>query len=887
MLDTAWAGIKAVPVRKLVGLLGVLVALITAISPPVSYAINGYWKEQAALSLRAEAAAVRTARFIRATGVDWQTETEHLANAFGLSSRTGRPVMQRLLGTGGAVVLQQGPLLSAPTTAIVAPIVVDGATVGWVETIGSLNSLLVEAALLALITFGLGVAAYFAFTILPLKVLDRSLRDLEVANARFKEQNLVLDTALTNMYQGLAMFDADERLVFANDRCAALYGMTPEQLAPGITLRQLAEYRVASGLYVGLTVDEIVSTARRQVASRVVSQFNRKLSDGRTLAITIRPRDDGGWVTTHQDVTERERLDARLGEQNERLRQQETALKAQNLILDAALETMSQGLCMFDADQRVITCNSRYAEMYGLSAEQVRAGTPLRRIVEHRIAKGLFIAAGPEEYLRERMAPVLAPSNTIHELSDGRSIAIARRPTPGGGWVTTHEDITEHRRKEARIAHMAHHDALTNLPNRVLLNERLELALARTRQGETAACHLLDLDDFKNVNDTLGHPSGDKLLRQVAERLCTLVRETDTIARMGGDEFAILQSGLTQPTEATSLAQRVIAAVSEPYDIDGHQVVIGTSIGIAMGPADGSTPDELIRNADLALYRAKGEGRGTFCFFEPEMDGKMQARRAMECDLRKAQLAGEFELAYQPFVNLASDAISGLEALIRWRHPEKGMITPSDFIPLAEEMGLIEPISDWVLREACMCAARWPADLTIAVNLSPAQFRRPGLVEMVMGALAASGLPAERLELEITETSLLQNSEATLGMLYQLRELGVRIAMDDFGTGYSSLSYLQSFPFDKIKIDRSFVKDITDGIGSLNIVRAVTAMARGLGMTTTAEGVETPEQLAIVKAEGCTEMQGFLFSRPLPAGEVEQLLQTHRSRKTPARSAAA
>jgi diguanylate cyclase (GGDEF)-like protein len=514
--------------------------------------------------------------------------------------------------------------------------------------------------------------------------------------------------------------------------------------------------------------------------------------------------------------------------------------------------------------------------MYGMTMEQVKPGTTLQTIIQQRIAKGLYSDGGPEEYMRQRMAPVLAPSNTVHELSDGRSIAIARRPMPDGGWVTTHEDVTESRRREARIAHMAHHDALTDLPNRVLMNERLEVVLARARQGEVAACHLLDLDDFKNINDTLGHPAGDKLLRQVADRLRALVRGTDTIARMGGDEFAILQSGLALPAEATGLAQRVIEVVSEPYDIDGHQVVIGTSIGIAMGPTDGATPDELIRNADLALYRAKGEGRGTFSFFEPEMDGLMQARRAMETDLRKAQAAGEFELLYQPVVNLATDEISGLEALIRWRHPQKGMIPPSDFITLAEEMGLIEPISEWVLQQACTRAAQWPADLKIAVNLSPAQFRRQGLVDTVIGALAASGLPADRLELEITESSLLQNSEATLGMLYQLRELGVRIAMDDFGTGYSSLSYLQSFPFDKIKIDRSFVKDITDGVGSLNIVRAVTAMARGLGMTTTAEGVETPEQLEMIRAEGCTEMQGFLFSKPLSAHAVDELLRTHR-----------
>ena len=882
----ARGGARAIPLRKMIGRLGAVIALTTAVFPPVSYAINEYWKHQALLTFRSEMSAARAARFIQTSGPNWWTDYEGFVTASGVRSPSGIPLNQRLFVADGTAIADKGTVQPSPTTTIVSPIVIDGTKVGWVETVGSLRPTLIEAILLALVSSALGIGAYYAFCILPLRALDRSLGELEVANARFKEQNLRLDTALSNMHQGLAMFDASERLVFANDQWAALYGMTPDELKPGATLREIIEHCIAKGLYVDLTADAIVERARRYVAGRSVSHFLRKLTDGRTLAIAVRPNNEGGWVTTCEDVTEQERLNARLGEQNQRLRDQEKELKAQNLILDTALKTMSQGLCMFDAEQRVVTCNARYAHMYGLTMEQVKPGTTLQQIIQLRVANGLYKDGKPEEYTHEQIAPILAPSNTIHELSDGRSISVARRPMAGGGWVTTHEDITEQRRREARIAYMAHHDALTDLPNRVLIYERLELALARIKQGEIAACHLLDLDDFKNINDTLGHPAGDKLLRLVADRLRTLVRSTDTIGRMGGDEFAILQCGLAQPADATALALRIIEVVSEPYDIDGHQVVIGTSIGIATGPTDGATPDQLMRNADLALYRAKADGRGTFCFFEPEMDGLMQARRAMETDLRKAQVAGEFELLYQPVVNLASDQISGFEALIRWRHPDKGLIPPSDFITLAEEMGIIEPISEWVLRQACKRAATWPADLKVAVNLSPAQFRRQGLVEMVVAALAASGLPADRLELEITESSLLQNSEATLSMLYQLRELGVHIAMDDFGTGYSSLSYLQSFPFDKIKIDRSFVKDITDGIGSLNIVRAVTAMARGLGMTTTAEGVETPEQLEMIKAEGCTEMQGYLFSPPLSAREVDELLERRRQRE-PGSAAAA
>jgi diguanylate cyclase (GGDEF)-like protein len=418
---------------------------------------------------------------------------------------------------------------------------------------------------------------------------------------------------------------------------------------------------------------------------------------------------------------------------------------------------------------------------------------------------------------------------------------------------------------------MAQHDALTGLPNRTLLDKRLEDAIAHAKRGEIVATHLLDLDYFKNVNDTLGHPVGDKLLRMVADRLHRLIRECDTVARMGGDEFAIVQVGVAQPSDATSLAQRVIAAVSGPYEIDGHQVVVGASVGIAVSITDGSSPDLLLRNADLALYRAKSGGRGTSRFFEPEMDAQMQARRLMESDLRKAFAGGEFELHYQPIVNLQTNQISAFEALIRWQHSERGMVSPAAFIPLAEEIGLIVPLGEWILRTACAVAARWPHHVKVCVNLSPVQFRSRGLVEVVIGALATSGLHPSRLELEITETVLLADTEATLAVLHQLRGLGVRIAMDDFGTGYSSLSYLQTFPFDRIKIDRSFVKGVADDVGSLNIVRAVSALAKGIGMATTAEGVETQEQLDAVKAEGCTEMQGFLFSRALPAGEIDRL----------------
>jgi diguanylate cyclase (GGDEF)-like protein len=439
--------------------------------------------------------------------------------------------------------------------------------------------------------------------------------------------------------------------------------------------------------------------------------------------------------------------------------------------------------------------------------------------------------------------------------------------------VATYEDITERRRAEARISHMALHDQLTNLPNRRFFVEQIENRLLRLERGHKFAVLCFDLDRFKTVNDTLGHIFGDKLLRQVAERLHPCLREGDTVARMGGDEFAIIQGSLTEATEITALAARLIETINAPFDLDGHQVVVGASIGIAVAPTDAADADQLLKNADMALYRAKAEGRGTYRFFEPKMDALMQARRVLELDLRKALINGEFELYYQPIVNLATDGISGFEALLRWNHPQRGLVAPLEFIPLAEETALIVPIGEWVLRQACREAVKWPRHISVAVNVSPAQFTRPNLPQVVMSALAASGLAAERLELEITESVLLLGSESTLATLHQLRKMGVRISMDDFGTGYSSLSYLRSFPFDKIKIDRSFVHDVASNEDSMAIIRAVTGLGANLHMTTTGEGVETQQELDYLKREGCVEAQGYFFSRPRPANEIYQMLE--------------
>jgi diguanylate cyclase (GGDEF)-like protein len=697
-----------------------------------------------------------------------------------------------------------------------------------------------------------------------------------------------LEEAINHLSFGIILFNDKREVVFCNRRYAEMYGLSPDQVKPGTPTSELIRHRLKLGLKVQTTPDDYI---RQRVGRDIALDTTiQEFTDGRIIAYTVHPMPGGGGMATHEDITEREELHSRLKTQFELGRQQEETLRIRNFQFDTAINNMSQGLCFFDADHRLIVCNGRFVDIYNIAADRVYPGMTLMEIVDLRIEAGSFPAMTREEYIRWRTDVAIsneAKDSTV-ELEDGRTIKIRHRPMPGGGWVATHEDITEQRQSEVKIEYMAHHDSLTDLANRALLNDRLERALERVQHGEMVAVHHLDLDQFKAVNDTFGHPSGDRLLRLVAERLRALVGGADTIARMGGDEFVIVQVAIADPADATALAQAVIRELTEPYDIDGQQAVIGVSVGISIGPGDGSGSDRLLRNADLALYRAKSDGRGTFRFFEPAMDLQMQTRRVMEQDLRKALPAGEFELHYQPIVNLASNEISGFEALIRWNHPTRGMISPAAFIPLAEEIGFILPMGEWVIRQACATAAQWPAHLHVAVNISAIQFRSPGLMQVIVGALAASGLAPTRLEIEITESVLLHNKEATLAVLHQLRALGIRIAMDDFGTGYSSLTYLQSFPFDKIKIDRSFVKNITDNPSSLNIVRAVAALANGMGMTATAEGVETAEQLAQITSEGCTEMQGFLFSRPLPAAEIErQFLSGRALRKADDRIVAA
>ncbi len=568
------------------------------------------------------------------------------------------------------------------------------------------------------------------------------------------------------------------------------------------------------------------------------------------------------------ELTRRERSEASLARQN-------VALDLSRQQFDSALDNMSQGLTFFDRNQNLVVCNRRYREIYLLSPDQTQAGATLLDILNQRVARGTFMDMSPADYLAERMAAsrAAAPFDAEDQLSDGRTIALHHQPLPNGSWVTTHEDITERRRAEASLVFMAVHDMLTRLPNRILFRERLEQAIGMVGRGSGCAVLCLDLDRFKQVNDTLGHPVGDGLLRAAADRLRNCVHEVDTVARLGGDEFAIIQLAVTRPEEAEVLANRIIGALTKPFEVDGHPISVGASIGVALAPADGVTVEALLRNADLALYLAKMEGRGTERFFESALDARLQVRRQLETDLRDAIVHQEFEVYYQPLVNLVSGKITSFEALLRWHHPTRGLVSPLDFIPLSEETGLIVEIGEWVLRRACFEAENWPSDIGVAVNLSPVQFERGDLVAAVVAALDASGLHPSRLELEITESSVLKDSDRTRAMLHQFRAMAITVALDDFGTGYSSLSNLRSFPFDKIKIDQTFVRDLVEDAEAMAIIRAVTGLGRGLCIKTTAEGVETLEQLAELRAEGCNEVQGFIFSRPRPAHELPALIE--------------
>jgi diguanylate cyclase (GGDEF)-like protein len=549
----------------------------------------------------------------------------------------------------------------------------------------------------------------------------------------------------------------------------------------------------------------------------------------------------------------------------------EASLAQKSQQLDAALNNMSQGLTMFDDRQRLIVSNTQFARIYGLTAGQTKPGVSLRSLLDSRTAIGSVPRDG-DQFVARTLEHVSNPeaSDSVYTLLDGRTVSVAVQPMPNGGFVSIHQDITAQKLIEAELEHRARYDALTGLANRTLLMEKIGEALARLRrQGEEFCVLMLDLDRFKTVNDSFGHPAGDLLLKEVGRRLRDTTRDVDCVARLGGDEFAVLQVSDKNLVEGViALCDRIFKSITEPYDLEGRKLILETSIGIALAPRDGTDPDILIKNADLALYKAKAEGRNRYCFFEAGMEAKARERRELEDDMRRAVERNEFELYYQTIVNLEQQEYSGAEALLRWHHPERGLIRPDQFIPLAEESGLIVPLGQWILRQACAEAAKWPSHLKVAANLSPSQIKHGDLLAVLKSALAETGLPPQRLQLEITETVLLEGKPEHLAVLREIKKLGVSIVLDDFGVGYSSMTYLQMFPFDHIKIDQSFIKSMTDHAAGAAIVCAIAGLGRTLDIATTAEGVETMEQLVFLRAAGCQFAQGYLFARPVPAPEL-------------------
>src|SRR5215467_5589858 len=820
--------------------------------------------------------------------------------------------------------------------------------------------------------------------------------DRKTADA-FRTQAIRFDAAVNNMPHGLAMFDRERRLVVCNARYAEIYGLPPELLKPGTTQRQVLEQRVAAGIYDGNDPQKYIENRINNADDSIASDTILTLPDGRTIAVAHRPMTDGGWVSTHQDITDKVRA--------------QHAIETKKHQLDAALENMTQGLLMLDAQGRLVLFNQRFVEMYRLIPGKLAVGCTLREVLQLRKDVGTF-SGDPVEYVAKwvdkdgnfRGDPdsnqfiKQGVEHKVFDLPDGRTISITNRAMPGGGWVSTHtditdipratkelqrtkaflntvvenvpatlvvkdardnryvlinrageqlfgiprecmvgkttsdffptdadgivardaevlrsgqqllveniplrlpdgtvrfvttkrlvvlgeddqpqylvgviEDVTERRRAEERIAHLAHHDPLTDLPNRAAFTEHLALTLDRARKsGGNFAVLCIDLDRFKEVNDVFGHATGDALLVEVARRLRDAVEEA-FLARLGGDEFIVVLTNGQQPSAAQLLADRLLATVANDLEISGHRLQGDLSIGVAIYPADGIDAATIIANADAALYRAKADGRGTVRFFDADMDRRLRDRRALQHELRDALAKGELVLHYQPQARIDGEII-GFEALVRWQHPVRGIIAPNIFIPLAEESGLIMPMGEWILREACQEAASWQRTLQIAINLSPVQFRHGDLAGLVHAILLETGLSARRLELEITEGVLIGDFSRAISILRRLKAMGLRIAMDDFGTGYSSLSYLQSFPFDKLKIDRAFVSNLNNNPNSEAIIRTVIGLGRGLDLPVVAEGVETADQHAFLSRESCPEMQGFLVGKPLPIAHYQDIV---------------
>jgi diguanylate cyclase (GGDEF)-like protein len=691
-----------------------------------------------------------------------------------------------------------------------------------------------------------------------------------MAEPSHSDSALLLDAALENIPYGFCVWSSEFRLVMWNRHYLEMYSFPTGAIEMGMPLEAVVNLSAELGNHPDQTPQQFLNAYRKELRNNrggARSKARELLSGGRTIETAHVYSPGLGWVVTHEDVTEEIASE-------EIVQKRKRELERQNIRLEAAVNNISQGLCMFDARGRLVICNEPYARIYSLGDDLVQPGTPLDDILGHLFDHGMHAnnSTTREDYIAWRHAVIAGGEYEKTILEFGiRIIMMQHHPMKDGGFVSTHEDITEQRQQEARIRHLARHDALTELPNRLQFLDEMANCEAGIERGEKIAVLCIDLDHFKSVNDMLGHALGDKVLKQASARLWGTTRETDVLARLGGDEFSLLLRPVDKPGDAAAIAERIVKTMSAPFSIEGKQIIIGASVGIAIAPDDGTTTDVLMKNADMALYRAKAEGRSTFHFFEKDMDAAIQRRRMIEAGLRVALAAKELRLVFQPLVGLAENRVTCLEALLRWTHQGEA-ISPVEFIPIAEETGLIVPIGEWVLREACSAAVLWPGNVRVAVNLSPVQFKNKRLFETVQSILAETGLPPTRLELEITESLLLTDNEQTLETLHRLRAIGIRISMDDFGTGYSSLSYLRSFPFDKIKIDRSFMRDLERRGDSLAIIKAVIGLAHSLGMSTTAEGVETEAQLRAVREQGCNEVQGFLFSPPLEIGQVMALL---------------
>jgi diguanylate cyclase (GGDEF)-like protein/PAS domain S-box-containing protein len=672
----------------------------------------------------------------------------------------------------------------------------------------------------------------------------------EAAMAEAKKAHDRLREAIDILPQGIVFLDAEGRYVLWNKKYAEIYSSTADQFQSGARFAESVRVGVARGDYPDATGREEEWIAERLAKLRQPSaSHEQKLADGRIILIDERRTTDGGVVGLRVDITE--------------LKQREASFR---LLFDSNPVPML--VCALD-DGHILSVNDAAIEHYGYSRDEFEK-LSIRSLQAFDSAPPWAGGRSDDEEAARIWKHVKADGSLIDLAIYLRELVYNERPAV----LLSLMDITERKRAEARLAFLAQHDGLTGLPNRNLLRQRMDEILPHTRRAMTkVALLVLGLDNFKAVNDTLGHGVGDKLLRGVSKRLQSMLREEDVLARLNSDEFAIVQTGLTRPEDAALLSRRLLESISDPFLLDGHSVVIGATIGIAMSPGDGDDSEKLLKNADMALSRAKADMRGTFSFFEASMDARAQSRRRIETDLREAIQSEVLRPYYQPLIDLSEGRITGFEALVRWPHRERGMISPAEFIPVAEETGLINGLGGLILRRACLDAAVWPDDVRVAVNLSPLQFRTGNLLSVVMEALKQSGLPPKRLELEITETLLLEKSAQVLATLHGLRALGVRISMDDFGTGYSSLSYLRSFPFDKIKIDQSFVRDIAANREAQAIIRSIVSLGMGLGVTITAEGVETEAELSCLRAEGCHEGQGFLFSRARPHDEIVELLK--------------